>query len=210
MYVLKRIINFFLVVSQYSPFALIWMLKAFLVDWPLRIWSFSQLPKTAEEMGLVYIKSDYIKEFGTIKGNINGYGIEAKPDDHMVSFIKITAKNKENNLNISLDKPSMRNKKNIGDFKTLNWRFNWTFKTKRAHVKLIEQLSGQNDFFDFLVDFYMEWMFKLDTLFVDHGEVYCKFRYGFNFFPYIPVSKFEDIVNQLVVIAEKYDELLTG
>ena len=133
-----------LVVSQYSPFALIWMAKAFFIDWPLRIWSLYRLPKKAEGMGLRYVESDYEKEFGTIQGRMQGYAVEIKPDDHMESTIRIITGRKDSKLEVSLARPSMRPKKNIQDFTTGNWKFNLAFKTKRAPVRSIDRLSENN------------------------------------------------------------------
>ena len=206
---IKRILNMLLVVSQYSPFALIWMAKAFFIDWPLRIWSLYRLPKKAEGMGLRYVESDYEKEFGTIQGRMQGYAVEIKPDDHMESTIRIITGRKDSKLEVSLARPSMRPKKNIQDFTTGNWKFNLAFKTKRAPVRSIDRLSENNDLFDALVEFYSRWIFVLEALFIDYGEICCTFRYGFNFFPYIPAHKLEEILEQLVSVAEKHDALFS-
>ncbi len=206
-FIVKRIINTLLVLSQYSPLALLLMAKAFVIDWPLRKWSFYLLPKKAEELGLTYVESEYIKEFGIIKGKIKGYSIEVKPDDHMVSSVRIITKCKDSKFEISLDKPHMRPGKNIADFRSSNWKFNRIFRTKRAHVNCVEKISGENEFTEFLVEFYSEWIFKLDSLFVEHGEVFCRFKYGFNFFPYIPAHRLEEILNQLTKIARLHDRI---
>ncbi|MBN2436782.1 MAG: hypothetical protein JXK07_16090 [Spirochaetes bacterium] len=103
----------------------------------------------------------------------------------MNSSIRITTLNKDSKLEVSLDKPALRPKKNICEFKTADWRFNWTFKTKRAHVSSVNILTDQNDLFNSFLEFYTRWIFNLDTLFIDNGEIFCRFKYGFYLFPYI-------------------------
>jgi len=206
-FIIKKLLNMVLTVSKFSPFALIWMAKAFLIDWPLRKWSFFQLPRKADEMGLNYVESDYEDQIGIIKGKINDYYIEIKPDNSMNSSIKVFMHKRNNNLEISLGKIKLRPSKNICDFTTDNWKFNLAFKTKRAHVNSIENLLVSNELFDSLAEFYNQWIFRLESLVIDNGELCAKFRYGFYFFPYIPVYKIEEIVNQLVKIAEIHDEV---
>jgi hypothetical protein len=208
-FIIKRILKIILVISQYSPFALVWMVKAFLIDWPIKKWSLFKFPNKAKEMGLHYIKSDYIKEFGFIKGKIDGYIIEIKPDESMNSSIRVTTLNKDSKLEISLDKSALRPKNNICEFKTTDWKFNWTFKTKRTHVDSINIITNQNDLFDSLLEFYTRWIFNLDALFIDNGEVFCRFKYGFYFFPYIPVYRIQQMVNQLITIAKNHDEIFS-
>ncbi len=206
-FIVKKILNMLLIASEFSPFVLLWVAKAFIIDWPLRKWSFLQFPRKAEKMGLHYIESDHVNHFGIIKGKARGYYLEIKPDDSMNSSIRVRMHKKDDNLEISLGKPSLRPKKNIREFVAESWEFNWAFKTKRAHVNSITFLTERNEFVDSLVAFYSRWIFALDTLNIDYGEIFCKFKYGFNFFPYIPVYRIEKIVEQLVTIAEKHDEL---
>lgn len=204
-FAIKRIINVLLIASRYSPFALIWMAKAFLLDWPARKWSFWRFPQKVKDMGLHYIESDYTGDFGYIKGRIQGHEIEIKPDDGMNSSIRVAAHSREGGLEISLSRSKTRIPKNMREFKTANWKFNWAFRTKWAHVHSVERVARQNGLIDSLVEFYSRWMFTLDSLFIDDGQVYCRFKYGFYFFPYIPACRIERIVEQLVAIAEEYD-----
>ncbi|MBN2038506.1 MAG: hypothetical protein JW864_00590 [Spirochaetes bacterium] len=206
-YIIKRLVNILLVISQYSPFALIWMIKAFVIDWPLRKWSFYKLPEKAGEMGLHYIESDYRKEFGIIKGRIQGYFIEIKPAESMNSSIKVAANFKDSKFELSLHRPSMMPGKKQSGFKTGNRIFNSIFKTKMAHINSIQKLAANNELYARLSEFYTEWIFKVENLRIDNGEIFCSFKYGFNFFSYIPVYRIERIIKQLVNIAEKYDQL---
>ena len=208
-FIIRNILNIILSISRYSPFALIWMFKAFLIDWPLRKWSFSRFPYKADEMGLNYVESDYEDQMGMIKGKINDYYIEIKPDNSMNSSIKVYMHKRNNRLEISLRKIKLRPSENICEFNTDNWKFNLAFKTKRAHADSIDNFLLSDELFDSLADFYNKWIFKLETLFIDNGELYCEFRYGFYLFPYIPVYKIEEIVSQLVKIAEIHDEVFS-
>lgn len=207
-FIIKYTLKTLLVISQFSPLALLWMVKSFLIDWPMQKWSFYKLPYKAKDLGLRYIASDYIREFGIIKGPVQGYNVEIKAGDSMNASIRISSLLKEGNIKLSLNRSKLRPAKNINAFTTENRQLNVAFKTKRCHEQLLPKLTGNNALFDKAVMFYSQWIFSLDSLMIHDGEIYCTFRYGFYFFPYIPAGKIEPLIHQLIEIAKSHDALV--
>ena len=197
-----------LILSDFSPVALIWIAKAFLFDWPLRKWSLMKLPSIASSMGLTHIKSDYIKEFGEIRGKIRGRQIQTQPDYSMNPTIRVSHINKHSGLELSLSKPHMVPEKKASDFITTNWKFNLIFRTKRARKNDGEKITSSRELTGLITSFYEKWIYKIDSFIIGDDDIFCSFRYGFNFFPYIPSWKFEELVNDLAEIAEGVDSLL--
>ena len=205
LFAIKRFLNLLLFLSDFSPIALLWTIKAFFIDWFARKWSFSKLPKIGSKLGLIHKKSYYLKEFGELRGKINGHVVCVQPDNSMNPVIRVKYINIYKGLELSLSKPTLRLDKNVIDFKTSDWKFNWTFKTIRAHKDMVSIISENHEFIGRIISFYTKWIFKLDGLTIGDDEIFCRFKYGFNFFPYIPASKLEDLVNELLVLTEKID-----
>ena len=65
-YHVRRIAKIFLVLSGFSPLALILLIKAIIWDWPMQRLARSAVKNTAAAMGLSYIPSQYIREFGEL------------------------------------------------------------------------------------------------------------------------------------------------
>ncbi|NOZ34599.1 MAG: hypothetical protein GXO80_04790 [Chlorobi bacterium] len=194
-----------LIISVFSPLAVLWILKAFLIDWIAGKLSYKKLPKIASEIGLKHIKSEYIKEFGELKGNINGHTISVLPFNSMNPVIRVNYRNRFDGLEIAFGKPTIRLKKNIIDFKTSDRKFNKIFKTIRAQNNQAEKLKENCKFIHLTVSFYTKYIFKLETLSFSNDDIFCSLKYGFNFFPFIPVSKLEPLVKELIQLAEQID-----
>jgi len=207
-FVIKRFLNMLLFLSQFSPIALLWIIKAFFIDWFARKWSFSRLPKIGSRIGLIHKESKSLNEFGELRGRVNGHVVCVQPDRSMNSAIRVTYINLYEGLELSLSKPTLRTDKNVVDFKTSDWKFNWAFKTKRAHKDMVSKISENHELIGLIISFYTKWIFKLDELIIGDGYIFCCLRYGFNIFPYIPASKLEDLVNELLAITEKIDSVL--
>jgi len=206
-FIVKKIMNILLAASQYSPIALIWMIKAFAFDWIAQKHAFSGLRMLAPKIGFRHKPSDVTKEFGELYGNINGHGVCVKPDNHMESKVIVNLRNRFKGLDIELSKPHYRLEKNTVDFKTEDWKFNVTFKTKRASEDLAGKIIKNRQFINLLNSFYRKWIFKLETISISDTEIYCTMKYGFNFFPYIPASKLEGLVAELVLIADTLESM---
>ena len=202
---IKYFLKQLLIISVFSPFAVLWILKAFLIDWIAGKLSYKKLPEIASEIGLKHINSHYIKEFGELNGIINGHKISILPFNSMNPVIRINYKNTFDGLEISFTKPTIRLKKNILDFKTSDRKFNQIFKTIRAHKNQVEKIKENSIFLNTFVSFYTKHIFELETLSFSDNEIYCSLRFGFNLFPYIPVSKFKSLVKELIDLAEKID-----
>ena len=209
-FLIKRFLKQLLIFSFFTPIALLWMLKALLIDWIASRWSFLKLSKVASEIGLEHIKSNYIKEFGELKGMINGHKILVRPFYSMNPVIRTAYKNTHKGLELSFRKPIIRPEKNVVDFKTSDWKFNRTFKTVRAHKDKVTDIKNNKELFKLIVSFYSKWIFQLESLSFGENDIYCSLRYGFNIFPYIPVSKLETLVKDLYILAEKIDSSLNG
>lgn len=207
-FIIKKFLNTLIVISNYSPFALIWMIKAFLYDWIARKRSFAKLPEAGLKIGLRHKESDHIKGFGELSGKVNGYRVIVKPDDHMESRISVHFLNSYKGLELSLRKPYLRPEKDISDYKTTDWKFNLIFKTKRSHKNIVSRLIDNYELHEVIISFYTKWIFKLDGLSISNDELICTLKYGFNFFPYIPVSKLVPVVSELVRIARTIDSVL--
>jgi len=201
--VLKKFLNILLVASQYTPLALVWMLKATFIDWPMRKLSFWRMPAIAENMGLAHVKSDYYKEFGKIVGNMRGCRVEVIPDNSMNPLVRVNSPVRIEGLELSISRPNMRPQKKVVDFNTPDWQFNMVFKTRRARPQDAESISGDTQLQRAMVTFYQEWIYALEDFRVDDNGIYCSLRYGFYLFPYIPASKLEDLLEGLVEIAER-------
>ncbi len=199
-----------LILSVFSPVAVLWILKAFLIDWIAGKLSYRKLPIIASKIGLKHIQSDYIKEFGELTGNINGHKISVLPFNSMNPVIKVNYRNRFDGLEIAFRKPTIRLEKNIIDFKTSDRKFNRTFKTIRAHNNQAEKIKENRKFLNLTVSFYTKNIFQLETLSFSNDTIFCSFRYGFNFFPYIPVSKLEPLVKELIQLAEQIDITLSN
>lgn len=205
---IKRFFKQLYIISVFSPFALFWMFKAFLIDWAASRRAYVKLPQIGSKIGLTHLKSDYIKEFGELKGNINGYKISVLPFNSMNPVIIISYKNTFTGLEVSLQKPTVQLSKNAIAFKTSNWKFNRIFKTVRASRKISEKFKNNQEFLTHFVKFYSKYIFQIDNLIFRDTDIYCSFRYGFNLFPYIPVSKIQSLIKDLYSLAEKIDTSL--
>jgi hypothetical protein len=194
--------------SQYTPLGLLLAIKALSVGWVAKKWSLSKLPGVGAKIGLIHKKSSHLKEFGELCGMINGYYVSVKPDMSMNSVIRVEYIGTYKGLDLSLSRPNLQLKKNVIDFKTSNWKFNWTFKTIRAHKNMAGIISADHDLIQHIISFYNKWIFALDELIISDNDIYCRLRYGFYVYPYIPSSKLEPLVNELLVLAEKIDSAL--
>ena len=208
LFIIKRFLNLLLFLSDFSPIALFWVIKAFFIDWFASKRSFSKLPKIGLKIGLIHKKSQYLKKFGELHGKVNGHEVCVQPDRPMNSIIRVKYINIYKGLELSLSKPNLRPDKNVIDFKTSNWKFNWTFKTIRAHKDMVSKISENHELIGLIISFYTKWIFKLDELIIGDDDIFCLLKYGFNIFPYIPASKLEDLVNELLVLTEKIDSTL--
>ncbi|MCF6184873.1 MAG: hypothetical protein L3J56_09690 [Bacteroidales bacterium] len=150
-----------LILSVFSPVAVLWILKAFLIDWIAGKLSYRKLPIIASKIGLKHIQSDYIKEFGELTGNINGHKISVLPFNSMNPVIKVNYRNRFDGLEIAFRKPTIRLEKNIIDFKTSDRKFNRTFKTIRAHNNQAEKIKENRKFLNLTVSFYTKIYFNL-------------------------------------------------
>jgi len=207
LFLIKRFFNGLLVISTFSPIALLWMTKAILIDSILSKLSFMKLAKVGEKIGLKHEKSKYIKEFGELIGDVKGHRVCVIPNNSMDSKITVDFKSRHEGLRISLEKPSVRRGKKVVNFKTSDWKFNRTFSTREARKDLADKLSQDEEFILKINDFYSKWIFKLDALVIGSTDVLCKLKYGFNFFPYIPASKLEELVESFVDIADHIDSV---
>ena len=207
-FLIKRFFKQLLIISPFTPIGHLWIFILVLIGWIVRRWSFLKLPKVGSKIGLKHIKSNYIKEFGELKGMINGHKISVLPFNSMNPVIRTAYINTYEGLELSLQKPYIRPKKNVVDFKTSDWKFNRTFKTIRAHKGKATDIKNSQELLKLIVSFYSKWIFQIESLSFSENEIYCSLRYGFNFFPYIPVSKLEPLVKDLIILAEKIDSSL--
>jgi hypothetical protein len=176
------------------------MLTAFFYDFPVSRWSYKKLPEEGLKVGLKHKKSTYINQFGTLEGTVNDCFFIVEPFCSMNPRITIHYKG-INGLELSLSKPMLVSGKGIIDFSTTDKRFNKIFKTKRIGSKDAERFIQNETFIQEAVSFYIKWIFDLDGLIIDNNEIICTFRYGFFFFPHIPVSKLVPLVNDLKTLA---------
>lgn len=123
----------------------------------------------------------------------------------MNPVFRVNYKNRFDGIEIAFGKPTMKLKKNIIDFKTSDRKFNQIFKTIRAQNNQAEKLKENLKFIHLTVSFYTKYIFQLETLYFSNDYIFCSFKYGFNFFPYIPVSKLEPLVKELIQLAEEID-----
>ena len=201
--ILKKILNILLVASQYTPLALVWMLKAVVIDWPMSKLSCWRLPGIAEGLGLAHVESDYYSRFGKLAGDMRGFHVEVVPDNSMNPLVQLRSPERIEGLELSISRPHMRPQGKVEDFTTPDWQFNLVFKTKRARPEDAERIKNDTELLRRMVSFYMEWIYALDSFRVDDDGIYCSLRYGFYLFPHIPPSKPEDLLKGLVHIAER-------
>ncbi len=192
-----------MVASQYTPLALVWMIKTIVIDWPLVKLSFWRLPGIAQGLGVAHVQSDYYKSFGKLVGYMRGYHVEVIPDSSMNPVVLLHSPVRIEGLELSILIPNMRPQGKVEDFTTPDWQFNLVFKTWRALPEDGERISRDTELQRRMVSFYLEWIYALEEFRVDDDGIYCSLRYGFYLFPYIPPSKPEDLLKGLVRIAER-------
>ncbi len=206
-YIIKRFLKVLLVISHFTPLAMLWVFKSFTFDYISGRIAFRRLPSAAGSMGLKHKKSDYIKAFGKLRGTVKGHEIEVEPFASMNPVIRVRYKNTHKGLEFSLSKPLYRTGKKVVDFKTYDWRFNATFGTKRASKDVAVLLSDNRKLISLINSFYFNWIFRLDSFIIGSDDIFCRLRYGFYFFPYIPAATLKKLIPQLVEIAEEIDSL---
>jgi hypothetical protein len=208
----KRFFNLLITLSIYSPFALLWMMRSFVYDFAARKVSFKRLPAAGAEIGLKHFESDKLKEFGKLKGNIDGFSVIVKPDEHLESVIIVKLPEKINGLEIALCRPQYKNGKKIIDFETDNAKFNKIFRTKRSKKETADKLRSNDGFIDSVLSFYMTWIFRVDTLLIQNDEILCKLKSGdrIGFFPHIPASRLKALVLGLVEVAGGLNSAVYG
>ena len=204
MYIIKRILNILNFLSNFSPLALVWMIKASTFGYVAKKIAFKKLPEVGAKLGLKHKKGTYISDFGELKGIINKHEVTVEPEE---SRIKIYYKHTYDNLYISLAKPYSHLEKNEVDFTTKDWKFNSTFRTKRVNKKLSYKLSEDREFMHLLNSFYLKWMFRLETFIISDTSLYCELKYGYHFNKYLPSSKLETLIKELIVIVDKVDDI---
>ncbi len=206
----KRLCKGILVASEFSPVALFWMAKSFLFDMPRSWWARRKLPGLAVSMGLRHEKSRYIKEFGKIKGKVKGHFVKVEPFASMNPTARVSFRQRHRGMEISLRRPDLVPEKGAIEFTSSLWWFNQIFRTRVIHRDKMENVSGNTPLLQDMVSFYERWMFSLDSLLVSDDDIFCRFRYGFYFFPHIPASRFQGLVQDMVDLAERIDVALEG
>ncbi|HSR18940.1 MAG TPA: hypothetical protein VLM39_12680, partial [Ignavibacteriaceae bacterium] len=92
-------------------------------------------------------------------------------------------------------------------FKTGDWIFNYLFKTRRASKEFAQIINSSTGLTDRFVRFYLDWIWKLSSIYVSDKAIYCEFNYGHPFFPYLPASSVEKIINDMISLADQIDSL---
>lgn len=207
MFYLKRFIKTLYAISQFSPFALFYMIKAIVLEWILQWWSLKRLPAAAKAMGLSHKKSDRIREFGKIKGKIGDATIEVVPNNHTESYLRISYPKRLHGCYVATRKPTYRAKKGSSDFKTKSRKFNTLFKTIRAKEKPAALIAEDDQLHEAAIRFYSDHFFHIDSIIIDEMEMHISLSYSFYFFPHIPPGKLEPLVKGALEIAERITEL---
>ena len=206
--VFKKYLKLLLVISEFTPLALIYLVKSVCIDWLASRIARYRLPSAASELGLTHQKSNYIKEFGKIHGIIRGHEVTIEPFASMNPVMRVKYVHTCEGLEIALQKPRLVPKKNIIDFTTPDRIFNNTFKTRRAHQRYVENIRNNREVLDLISRFYRKWIFRIDSFIISGDDIFCRFRYGFHLFPYIPSTHLAQLVNELIDIAGKTDEIV--
>jgi len=204
MYIIKRILNTLNFLSNFSPLALVWMIKASTFGYAAKRIAFKKLPEVGAKLGLKHKQGTYISDFGELKGIINKHEVTVEPEE---SKIEIYFKHTYNNLYISLAKPYSHLEKYEVDFITKDWKFNSTFRTKRVNKKYSSIISENRELIYLLNKFYCKWMFRLETFIISDTSLYCELKYGYHFNKYLPSSKLETLIKELIVIVDKVDDI---
>ena len=209
-FVIRQFQKTLLVISEFSPLALFWMARSFMIDFIMQRISLRRLPLYASEIGLTHVESERIKEFGTLKGKIGKYSVTVRPDDHTESMISVEFPERHEGLEIEFHKPRYRMKGNVEGFDSPDWRFNAVFKTRRAAGGDAEKIRNSPEFIEAAVSFYEKWIFSLAYILISEGEIYCKLKSPdrIGFFPYIRPSKLKPLVTGLVEIARLLEAAL--
>jgi len=114
-----------MVASQYTPLALVWMIKTIVIDWPMGKLSFWRLPGIAQGLGLAHVQSDYYKSFGKLVGYMRGYHVEVIPDSSMNPVVLLHSPVRIEGLELSISKPNIRPQGKVEDFTTPTGSSTW-------------------------------------------------------------------------------------
>gem|GEM_PF-2500770 len=206
-FIFKKTARTLIIASEYSPLALLWMVKSFTMDWLMRLWSNYRLRSNQEHYGLHYVKPEEYGKTGWFTGKINGRRVKVIPDDHMQSRVSVKLNTKVPGLEIALSKPYRFPEKSIADFKTHDWKFNMTFRTRRISKELIDGIEENTALIESMNSFFYKYMLNIDSLNCSDDSIFCTFKFGFYFFPYIPAVKVRGITSELSKIAELLEKI---
>jgi len=164
--------------------------------------SWKGLPKIAEKLGLNYNQSKLFSGFGEISGVIKDHNIIIKPDENAKIVVFC---NSAKPLLLWTEKSLERPNSKMTEFRTHNWIFNTIFKTRRTSQIFGQVITDSTNLIDSFIQFYMDWIWNLKSIYVSDNAIYCEFKYGHPFFPYIPATVVGKIINDMVSLAEQID-----
>lgn len=167
--------------------------------------SWKHLPQVAKKLGLNHIESKYYSEFGKLSGTIWGYHVIVEPDENAkiivhfksVKFIQLWTKKDR-------QKPSEA----MPGFKTPDWKFNSIFKTRRANEKVAKTFITSTELSSLFIQFFIRWIWSLETIYVSDKAIYCEFNYGHPFYTYIPASVLEKLLKEIIYLVSQLDSII--
>lgn len=190
---------------SFTPLVLFRVLGAITIGSLARKKSWRELPKVANQFSLNSELSRNHSEFGKISGKIKGYEVVVTPDANIK--IKVYFKS-EYEIDISTSKPKFRPSLNETVFKTSNWKFNKIFKSRQAEKDLAQRFDLFKVLMNDLMKFRMKWIWHLDSISIEKSYISCGFNYGDPFYLYLPAHVLQDILPEIIEIAQNIDKTL--
>ena len=164
-------------------------------------------PRWRKKLGLDHIESKYFSEFGKLLGSIQSHKVIIEPDENA----KIIVHFKSTKLiQLWTKKDRQKPGEQMPAFKTRDWKFNLIFKTRRANEKVAKNFITSTELIALFIQFYIRWIWNLETIYVSDEAIYCEFNYGHPFYPYIPAYALEKILGDLVELSEHIGTTLSN
>jgi len=203
-YLIRILVSLYRGLMLFSPLALIWMLKGMTIDPLFKKISWRQLPKVAGKLSLKCKQSRDYSKFGELSGKIQKHKVLVTPDDNKKLIVFFKSKYQ---IDISTYKSNYRPTSDEPDFNTQNWKFNKIFKTRRANIELSDSIDKYPELTNYLVSFYMRWIWHLDFICIEESHISCAFNYGAPFHLYLPANVLQKILPELIVLAQQIDSV---
>ena len=164
-----------------------------------------RLPDTAKTLGLKYHPSEYIDQFGSLSGTIEGHPVNVEIERDARITIKSHCDGIIEDLDLDRNKSRTRPGEGCIDFTTVNVMFNFIFRTRRADSKTAQAVLSAPELLDHFVVFYNKWMKRIPWFYMRRGTLTCVLNYGYPFNPYVPDDVLKVLLADMAGLMTHFD-----